>query len=131
MPTTPSTQIYFRAGALAPALDARHDSPGLAAKTLLERTVPLLDREVERLDLSENEWMLVRDATNGWLAEPHTIPLLWAEVADAIAHDGLDRTWGVDGAALVGKLRALSPLQALAVVDATDRWWRQQAEAQP
>jgi hypothetical protein len=48
---------------------------------------------------------------------------LWAEIADAL-DDGLAAKWGVDGEALVAKLRALSAGQSLAVMDAIERAWR-------
>ncbi|MFY9604024.1 MAG: hypothetical protein WAR00_05190, partial [bacterium] len=37
---------------------------------------------------------------------------------------GLDKKWQVDGKALVKKLKALSHVQALALVDAAERFWQ-------
>ncbi len=121
--------IQFRAGDLAGPLAARQDDPGASlgrvAHQCIERYLALLAAELRRVDLSEAEAMLLLDRLNGVLHEtPESIPtMLWAGVDDSIARDGLDRTWGVDGPALVAKLRALSPVQAVAVVDACERYW--------
>jgi len=48
------------------------------------------------------------DACNGWAIEPHSVPLLWAQVEDAIRHENLAEKWGIDGVALIGRLRTLS-----------------------
>ena len=43
--------------------------------------------------------------------------------------DGLAKQWEVDGDGLLAKLRALTPTQALAVIDAAERWWLAKAAA--
>ncbi len=68
-------------------------------------------------------WFLV-DMLDGSLMDANTAGLLWAEAEDAIALDGLDAKWQVDGKALVKKLKALSHVQALALVDAAERFWQ-------
>lgn len=78
-----------------------------------------------RIDLSEPEINAVRDALNGWLAEPaatiHGGPAL--EVEDAL-EDGLAERHGIDGRALVAKLRALTYAQEVALVDSVEQYWR-------
>lgn len=78
-----------------------------------------------RIDLSPAELGAVRDAMNGWLAEPAATiaggPAL--EVEDALA-DGLAERHGIDGRALVEKLRGLTYAQELALVDAVEQHWR-------
>lgn len=80
-----------------------------------------------RIDLTPAETAAVRDALNGWLAEPAATiaggPAL--EVEDALP-DGLAEKWNIDGPALVGKLRALTFAQEVALVDATEQYWRAQ-----
>jgi hypothetical protein len=134
MPLAPRVQfrvapryVQFRAGdGLAEQLAARADraqSLGLVAQRDLARYYSLLERELARIPLSEAEASLIVDACNGVVWEPHTAPLLWADIDDAIRHDGLDRKWGVDGAALVARLRDLSPCAQLALADAAERYW--------
>ena len=89
----------------------------------LARYYALLERELTRIRLSEPEASLIVDAYNGTFWEPHTAPLLWADIDDAIRYDGLDQKWGVDGADLVARLRALAPFALLALVDAAERYW--------
>ena len=124
-----SPLVSFRAGGLLPALDARLDEAsgegrGLVAKRDLGRLYDLIDREARALGLFDAEFRLVCDAADGTCWEPSSIPLLWAEVDEAIAGDGLAAKWGVDGPGLVAKLRALGPLRSLALVDRVERYWR-------
>ena len=90
----------------------------------LERYVAILDSALASVDLTEAEAWLICDACNGTLFEPHTVSLLWATVDDAVRLNALDHKWGVDGPALVAKLRGLSYCQSLALVDAVERFWR-------
>ncbi len=118
--------VEFRAGELEPAIIERQSpgqSVGRVADRDLGRYYQLVQDELARITLSEAEASLVVDALNGTIMEPHTYRLLWAEVDDAVRLDGLDRKWGVDGDALVTKLRALSPGATMAVVDAAERYW--------
>lgn len=118
--------IQFRpAPALAADLAARAAdrlSANQAAARDLERYYHLLRAELRAVDLAPGEAALICDAANGTLWEPHTLRLLWAEVADALV-DGLAAKRGVDGPALVARLRALTPTQAAAVADAAERYW--------
>jgi len=66
------------------------------------------------------ELALLADADNGTLCEAWSIPCLRGDVADAIALDGLAAMWGVDGAALLVKLAALTPVEAHALVAAIE-----------
>lgn len=120
------SKIQFRAGDLAAPLAQRGEREGAGniARRDLGRYYALLARELAAVQLTEAEASLLCDAGNGTLFEPSSIPLLWAEVDDAIRGDGLDRKWGVDGPALVAKLRALTPGQHYAVVDAIERFWQ-------
>jgi hypothetical protein len=132
MPLTKHPNDYARAqfilGELEPAMDERRrgaESYGSVAQRDLARYYELLRRTLERLpSFTEGEASLIVDACNGWFVEPHTAPLLWAQVDDAIRDEGLDQKWGVDGAAVVTLLRALSPWESLAVCDAAERAWR-------
>jgi len=97
-------------------------SASLTARRDLERYYEAIRRSAG-LDLTQGEACLILDTLNGSLMEPHSIPLLWAEVSDACDMDGYDRKWGVDGPALVGKLRRRPYFELLRIVDAVERWW--------
>ena len=79
-------------------------------------------------DLSDAEWSLLRDALNGTLHEPAAMirGALALGVEDGISLDGLDGKWGVDGAALAGKLRSLTYAQEVRLVEEIERWWAEQ-----
>jgi hypothetical protein len=67
------------------------------------------DPGVSKFSLSEA--LLMADALNGVLLDAWTKHLLWLSIEDAIRTDELDRKWGVDGDALVERLRSLSPTE--------------------
>ncbi|MDA8212144.1 MAG: hypothetical protein M0021_09745 [Clostridia bacterium] len=90
----------------------------------LERLYTLYRRALAEVKLTIDEACLIVDALNGSLMDANTARLLWANIADAVSMDGLDEKWSVDGPALVEKLRGLSDIQALAVVDAAERFWQ-------
>lgn len=121
-----TNQVMFRASdQLLAEITRRDDGRGesLVAKRDLDRYYAALSAELRAVSLSEPEALLLCDALNGVLHEPHTVPLLWASIDDAIRLDRMDAKWGVDGADLVARLRALTYTQALAVIDAVERWW--------
>ena len=75
----------------------------------------------DRPDFSEAEWNVIRAANNGtWLLDSWSPTLIWANVADTDPQAIPD---GVDQTALAAKLRALTYGQAVAVVDAVERFW--------
>jgi hypothetical protein len=65
---------------------------------------------------------LILDVANGALfASPCAIGFLEHEVAAALV-DGAAEKWQVDGPALMKKLKALSYVEKLALIDAVERW---------
>ena len=121
-----STPVQFRDAAVELRLAERTDegqSAGLTAARDLERYYALLDHCLAVIVLTEAEASLICDALNGTLIDHRTYHLVWASVDDAIRLDGLDEKWGVDGPALVGKLRDLDHCGMLAIADAVDRFW--------
>jgi hypothetical protein len=90
----------------------------------LERLYTLYRLALREMKLTLPECWFIADMLNGSLMDAYTAGLLWAEAEDAIALDGLDKKWQVDGKALVKKLKALSHVQALALVDAAERFWQ-------
>lgn len=122
--TPGSMMIQFRAGELRTALEGRASaslSVDLVAKRDLGRYYTLLD--AVRPTFSEAEASLILDACNGIVWDQRSVGFLWAEVADGIKLDGLDEKWGVDGGALVKRLRALPFAELQAIADASERWW--------
>lgn len=118
--------IAFRdvRGALKPALEARAEA-GLSANDVARRDLERYYATLEEAlpTFSAGEAALLVDALKGSRLEVRTARLLWATIEDAIRMDGLEEKWGVDGAVLVVRLRALSAFEALAVVDGAERFW--------
>lgn len=120
----------------APIVDAALANNG-GGRGLSHRLAQVSDRYLEALrraraswpPFSEAEWSLLRDAMNGTLHEPAAmIAALDQGIEDAIALDGLDAKWSVDGPALLAKLRGLDFMQEVALVEAVERWWAERSQ---
>lgn len=126
--------IFFRPNAvLRRELTARGgvergEGVGVVAKRDLERYYEALRRALADVDLNYEEAYALCDVLNGVILDATTIPLMWAQVADAIRHNNLARKWGIDGESLILRLRSYSYIQLLAIVDAVERWWRLSAD---
>lgn len=89
----------------------------------LDRLYSLYRRAIGSLDLTIQEASLILDVLTGSIYDVATAPMLWAAVDDRIRLDRLDEKWGIDGTALVEKLKSLNDVQALAIIDAGERFW--------
>ncbi len=98
---------------------------GWLINRMLDRYLHLLSdrRNHLRPSFSNEELGLMVDACNGAIWYAHSIQHLPLEIADAIELDRLDEKWGVDGAGLVAKLKALDLLSLCALVDGIERFW--------
>ncbi len=110
--------------------DERGEGLPTVAQVAIGRYLEVCRRELPR-DLGEPEWNLIRDSLNGvWLQEemggPSSIALLQAQIHDSIVLSGAAKGWKVDGEVLLGKISKWSYAQKVAVVDAVERWWREQ-----
>lgn len=79
-------------------------------------------RAILKPQFSGPELAFLCDILNGSLMQAYSVPLLYAEAADALP-EGYAEKCQVDGAALVTKIRALSYVECAALVDAVERWW--------
>lgn len=110
------------------------DTRGEQRSTIINRD---LDRYYEALKdtrrtlaqkFDANELGLILDNLNGTLmGETYGVRLIYANVEDAITYDSIDRKWGVDGDALVAKLKALTFVENATLADAAERWWNRVA----
>lgn len=116
---------FYEAGPLKSDLEERvggglTSSHSGVAKRDLERYYEMLKRSLPTFTLGEA--VLLVDVMNGHIVMPYSVSLLWAEVSDALP-DGYAEKWGVDGPALVERLRKLTPFECMAVADAVERAW--------
>ncbi len=81
--------------------------------------VPLYDED-DIPEFTEQEALLLCDALNGVRCTPGT---LHGNIAGALAHGAATR-YSVDGAALLARIDALTEVQAQAVIDAVELFWR-------
>lgn len=104
-----------------------------AVNRSLDRYFALLGRarSVLRATLSEEECALILDATNGTaFTDTVSLNMLWAEIEDAAAFEGLGEKWSVDGAALVEKIKAAGMVGQTALIDSSERWWNRVASGE-
>lgn len=96
----------------------------------LNRLYALYADAIREVKLSTSEAYLICDMLNGAMIDECSAKMLWAEADDAIALENLDEKWEVDAPALVAKLRGLSTIQCMALVDASERFWSDKNEEQ-
>jgi len=118
-----TVSIYLRP-ALETEIEARGDNRNHVIHRDLERLYTLYRLALREMKLTLPEAWFIVDMLNGSLVDAYSAGTLWASAEDACALDGLDKKWQVDGKAFVEKLKALSPVQALALVDAAERFWQ-------
>ncbi len=106
-----------------------HENRSATILTQLDRYFYLLDRACAKLaeTFTTSELALIADATNGirW-ADSVGLNHLWVELHHAVHTDQLAEKWGVDGTALIRKVKELDLLSTFALVDAVERWWNRQ-----
>lgn len=92
----------------------------------MDRLENLLDRCVDRLPLTREEWNLIADASNGTVWNDHMLTgsQLVSQVTDAAGIHKLGEKWGVDVPALLEKLKALDILHAWAIIFTVEWFWR-------
>lgn len=90
----------------------------------LKRYYALLNYHLLELTFTANEASLVCEALKDYRFEDDSeqARTIWKRVDAAIQRDHLDQKWSVNST-FIPKLRALSHLQAIALVDAVERYW--------
>jgi hypothetical protein len=106
---------------------AERDSPswggrsGIIARAL-DRYAEVCRRHIP--DLSVPEWTLIMDSLRGTIHEPAAmISVLEHGIADSLHLDKLDAKHGVNGEALLAKLRKLGYAERVAICDVAERYW--------
>lgn len=75
--------------------------------------------------LSDDEVSLILDVLNGVaFHDQYGYQMIFAEVADGIELNKLDKKWKVNGKSLVAKVQGLNFCESVALADASERWWK-------
>ena len=120
----PKAVSFWMRPELEKEIEERGDNRTLVIHRDLERLYTLYRLALREVKLTLPEaWFLV-DMLNGSLVDAYSAGTLWASAEDACALDGLDKKWKIDGKVFVEKLKRLSDIQALALVDAAERFWQ-------
>jgi hypothetical protein len=90
----------------------------------LNRYYALLNHHLLELCLTTNEANLICEALKDYRFEedPDRAISIWNQIDTAIQQDRLDLKWSVNST-LIGKIKAINHLQAVALVDAVERYW--------
>lgn len=90
----------------------------------LKRYYALLNHYLLELSLTVNEASLVCEALKDYRFEddPEQARTFWKRVDASIQRDHLDQKWSVNSA-FIRKIQGLTNLQAVALVDAVERYW--------
>ena len=103
-------------------------SANVLARRAIEQYHRLLDWSLDEIanHFTYSEICLIADIPNGimfhaWEIQPSRS--LLSTVLYAIDVDNLDSKWEVEAMSFRRKLRALTNVQAAAVIEAVDRWW--------
>jgi hypothetical protein len=117
--------VYLQADVIAQmqSRNTQETAIGWFANREIERLYALYSDAINDVKLTTAEACLIVDMLNATMMDERSARMLWAEADDAIRLDGLDKKWNVDGNELVVKLRSLTTIQAMAFVDASDRFW--------
>jgi hypothetical protein len=96
-----------------------NDSLSGRINTIVSLYDEIIRRESPEFTLGE--WCAVCDANNGVLFDDSSSrTLMWANVADS---PGIGEKWEIDATKLVGKMRALSFVQSIAMAEICQRFW--------
>ena len=98
----------------------------------LKRYYALLNYHLIEIYLTQGECQLVCEALKDYRIEddPDRARTIWKQVHAAVLRDNLDRKWNVNRETFHSKIQGLNQLQAVALVDAVERYWVR-AQSQP
>jgi len=120
----PRAVSFWMQPELGKEIEERGDNRTLVIHRDLERLYTLYRYALQDISLSLQEAWFIVDILNGTPMDAETANMLWAEAEDACFLNHLDQKWGIDGKALVEKLKKLSRTQSLALIDAAERFWQ-------
>lgn len=127
--------IRFRAGQLTDGFNDRTKDPritatdysstmSMIARRDLSRYWALVGEELATFSLTEHEALALCDVVKVVpVLDASTIRLFWAMVERTLQKHDIAGKWSVSERTLISKLKALSPGQAYALVDALERYW--------
>jgi hypothetical protein len=120
-----SKTLISQDGKLKAALLQRGDNTGAVGLRDLKRYYTLLNYHLLELSLSASEASLICEVLTDYRFEEDVeqARAIWQRVDAAIQLEQLNPRWSVNGEGLIRKLQSLNHLQAVALVDAVERYW--------
>jgi hypothetical protein len=91
----------------------------------LKRYYALLNHHLLETSWTENEAQLICEALRDYQFEDdlEQARMIWKQVHTAVRQDHLDQKWNVNRETFHTKIQALNHLEAVALVDAVERYW--------
>jgi hypothetical protein len=120
-----SKTLISQEGKLKAALRQRGSHASAVGLRDLKRYYTLLNYHLLELAFSADEASLICEvlADYQFEADAEQARTIWQRVDDAIQLEQLNPKWRVNGECLIRKLQGLNHLQAIALVDAVERYW--------
>lgn len=125
-PIRPVEHVSFRPGDLGRALLDRCNpdvTPSRVAKNAVERYIALMDGALDGVSFSADEALLIVTSLRKSIYAADFVDKIPAFIIRKAADDGLAILHDVDLHDLKRRLEALTRLQALALVDRTEKFW--------
>jgi hypothetical protein len=110
---------------LKAALLQRGENTSTVGLRDLKRYYALLNYHLLETSWTEGEAHLICEALKGYQLEddPDQSRAIWKQVHTAVHRDDLDQKWHVNRETFHPKIQALNHLEAVALVDAVERYW--------
>ncbi len=120
-----STTLISQDSKLKAALLQRGDNTSAVGLRDLKRYYALLNYHLLELSLTASEAKLICEALKDYRFEDDSeqARIIWKQVDAATQQNQLNQKWSVNREALIRKLQGLTHLQAVALVDAVERYW--------
>jgi len=120
-----SKTLISQESELKAALKQRGENVSTVGLRDLKRYYVLLNHHLLELSVTVNEANLTCEALKNYRFEddPEQARTLWKRVDNAIQQEHLDQKWSVNSKTFIRKLQSLTNLQAVALVDAVERYW--------
>ena len=120
-----SKMLDFQEPALSIALLQRGEDSRLVELRDLRRYYTLLNYHLLETNWTESEAHLICEALKDYQFEddPEQARTVWKQIHNAVHRDHLDQKWSINQEIFHRKVQDLNELEAIALVDAVERYW--------
>ena len=120
-----NTTLVSQNAAMNTALSSRGEDWRVIELRDLKRYYALLNYYLLETTWTENEAHLICEALKDYQFEddPEQARTVWKQIHNAVHRDHLDQKWSINRERFHRKVQDLNELEAIALVDAVERYW--------